>query len=406
MDTDEKMKKFLKIIPKADIHVHLDGSIRVSTLIEIAKLRNIALPSFNEEELLKTVFKKQYNDLVDYLQGFKYTTAIMQTAADIERVSYEFCVDSFEDGVHFVEPRFAPQQHINENLNIEQVMVAVDNGMRKAKTEYNMKPSVCDGSQPGYDYGIIACALRFLPPGISKYFDDFLKCHEYCEPSRVSALASNELIQAMAKIRDKYNLPIVALDLAGAEYGYHAMEHVEAFQYALSKYFNRTIHAGESDWPQSIYQAITKCHAERIGHGYHLLDYIDLIDPGIPDPHTYVENLLKFMEKQQITVEVCLTSNLQTHPGLQSLKKHPCRQMLRHNLPIAFCTDNRMISRTTCSEELYKAMVEFNLSLDEVKACVFNGLKAGFFPCSNREKKEFLEKCNSYYDKVVKEFGF
>ena len=140
MDTDEKMKKFLKIIPKADIHVHLDGSIRVSTLIEIAKLRNIALPSFNEEELLKTVFKKQYNDLVDYLQGFKYTTAIMQTAADIERVSYEFCVDSFEDGVHFVEPRFAPQQHINENLNIEQVMVAVDNGMRKAKTEYNMKP--------------------------------------------------------------------------------------------------------------------------------------------------------------------------------------------------------------------------------------------------------------------------
>ena len=105
--------QFIRAIPKTDLHVHLDGSLRLPTLIELARERKVALPSFTEEGLNRTVFKDSYQDLNEYLSGFTWTLKVLQDAEGLERTAYELAMDNWAEGVRYLEVRFAPQLHMS-----------------------------------------------------------------------------------------------------------------------------------------------------------------------------------------------------------------------------------------------------------------------------------------------------
>ncbi len=162
--------EFIKAIPKTDLHLHLDGSLRVSTLIELAHEARVELPAEDEQGLRALVFKDKYNSLEEYLRGFGLTTAVMQTEAALFRVSYELMMDTAAEGVRYIEVRFAPQLLMSERMSFRQVMDAVDRGLRQARDELNSRLAP---NEPGYDYGIIVCAMRFFNEYFSPYYHDF-----------------------------------------------------------------------------------------------------------------------------------------------------------------------------------------------------------------------------------------
>ncbi len=397
-------RKFIEALPKTDLHVHLDGSLRLGTLIELAKQQGVKLPAYTEDGLRDLVFKDRYNSLVEYLQGFQYTIAVMQDAESLQRVAYEFACDNFSEGVRYFEVRFAPQLHVNPKLDLAQVMIEVNTGLAKAAQEFNAREGVKNGTEPHYDYSITVSALRYFNEDTAWYYKNFIDMHRYTRPKVVFGLASLELAEAAVYVRDQYHLPITGLDLAGQEKGYPAEDHRDAYQYAHMHFLKKTVHAGEAYGPESIFQAITELHADRIGHGYYLLSPSMVTDPEIEDPDVYVQNLAEYIADRRITVEVCLTSNLQTNPGLKDIGQHAFGDMRKMRLSTTMCTDNRLMSHTSVTNELALAVDTFQLTPKELKNLIIYGFKRSFFPGSYVEKRAYVRKIIDYYDQVAASF--
>jgi adenosine deaminase len=400
----QSLTDFIRRIPKTDLHVHLDGSLRVQTLIELAKEHSIKLPSETVEGLNELLFKERYEDLVDYLKGFRYTTAVMQTPEALERIAYEFAWDNFNEGVRYFEVRFAPQLHINSNQGVEEVLSAVNRGLAKATQDFNCSPAVAENGEPPGNYAIIACAMRAIFPGMSEYYDALLGVHTYSKQKKVFSLASTELIQAMIHVRDDLGIPVEGLDLAGPEYGYPPDDHEEAFDIAHRSFFKKTVHAGEAYGPESIFKAITGLHADRIGHGYYLFSSDKISDPAITDRERYVTHLAEYIADRRITIEVCLTSNLQTNPEIKDLGEHNFKKMKQARLSTTICTDNRTVSKTTVSRELALAIDAFGLSGPELQDLILYGFKRSFYPGTYREKRRYVRQVINYYEKINNEF--
>ena len=199
---------FLARIPKTDLHVHLDGSLRIPTLIELAKEAKVDLPSYEESGLRERVFKENYKDLPEYLAGFAYTCAVMQTPENVERVAYEIAIDNLEENVRYLEVRFGPQLHIREGFTMREVLLAVHRGLNRAKQEHNLKAEVQSGADLPFEYGIIVCALRWFNPHMSSYYHDLFHVMKYARPKTVFATASLELARASVALRDREGLPI------------------------------------------------------------------------------------------------------------------------------------------------------------------------------------------------------
>jgi len=393
----------LRRLPKTDLHVHLDGSLRLATLIDLARQYGVTLPSYTEEGLQDLVFKERYEDLVEYLRGFTYTCAAMQAPEAIERVAYEFMQDNVAEGVRYVEVRFAPQLHLNSRLGWRDVFGAVDRGLRKACDEANAEIERDGLDEPRYAYGIIVCALRAFDSGASEYYSRFLDVHRYLPRKRVFALASVELARASVELRDQLGIPIVGFDLAGQEKGYPAIDHLEAFQYAHRHFLKKTVHAGEAYGPESIFQAITELHADRIGHGYYLFATDMISDPSIEDPARYVDALAEYIADRRVTVEVCLTSNLQTNPTLSRMEEHNFGLMRKAKLSTTICTDNRLVSNTTVTRELGLAMELFDLNPKDLRHILIYGFKRSFYPGSYVEKRAYVRSVIDYYEKLERE---
>lgn len=398
-------REFIQAIPKTDLHVHLDGSLRIKTLIDLAQERKVTLPSYTEEGLRETVFKERYRDLGEYLKGFAYTCAVLQDSESLERVAYELAVDSFSEGVRYIEPRLAPQLHINEEMEMPAVLRAVDSGFRRAAREFNERPEVKSGDGPCYAYGIIVCALRMFRKAYSKYFKNLLDVQAYSPEEVVFGIASLEMARAAVKIRDEDGLAIVGFDLAGQENGYPAHDHVKAYRYAHRYFLHKTVHAGEAYGPESIFEAITDLHTDRIGHGYYLFDAGKIMNSSIADREKYIEALAEYIADKRITIEICLTSNLQTNPELTSLKNHPCRKMLDSKISVTFCTDNRLVSQTSVTQEILRAVNEMGLSSKELKESIFNGFKRSFMPFSYLQKRDYVRNIINYYSQLEKKSG-
>jgi adenosine deaminase len=392
----------LQSLPKTDIHVHLDGSLRLGTLIELAREQGLELPSYEESGLCELVFKENYDSLEDYLHGFAFTCGVLQDPDSLERVAYELAWDNIRENVCYIEVRFAPQLHMGHGMSCIDVLRAVSAGLRRAEAEHAASPEVAAGAPP-FRFGMIVCALRMFTAGFSAWYGHLLGSLAESPPKRIYAAASLELARAAVRARNDEGIPVVGFDLAGAEAGFPAEDHAAAFQYAHDNFLKKTVHAGEAYGPESIFQAITALHADRIGHGYHLFSRDLITSPEVLDRDRYVEELAQYIADQRITLEVCITSNLQTNPEIGTVENHAFKKMLDAKLSATLCTDNRLISHTTVSGELDLAARSFDMTPKQIRNTIIYGFKRSFFPGTYLEKRAYVRKVIDCYDAVVAE---
>ncbi len=398
-------KEFIFEIPKSDLHLHLDGSLRLNTLIEFAKENKVQLPSYTESGLRELVFKDRYNNLGEYLQGFGYTTAVMRTEEAIERIAYELAIDSYNENVFYIEPRFAPQLLMNKSLTFEKIMMAANNGLMRAKKEINSSDAIKNGEKPAFNYGIIVCAMRMFTPAFSEYYNNFFELHKYSTKKEIFSLASLELAKATIRIINEYGIPIVGFDLAGQEDGYPAEDHKLAYAYCHKNFLKKTVHAGEAYGPESIFQAITDLYANRIGHGYYLFDVNKIQNPNINNKEEYIYQLSNYIADRRITIEVCLTSNMQTNPDIKDIKNHSLKKMLETGLSLTICTDNRLVSNTTVTDEVFLAVNNFDISPKKLKDIIIYGFKRNFYFGTYIEKRHYCRSIIDYYERIEKKYN-
>jgi adenosine deaminase len=319
-------RELLHALPKADLHVHLDGSLRPETMLELAAEYGKSLPVSGPDALRDYMYVRDARDLVDYLDRFAITLSIMQTAEALERIAYELAEDAAAENVRYMEVRFCPALNTRNGLTAEAVLDAALHGLRRAETEHEITTS------------LIVCALRNMPPA-----------------------ASLDMARLAVSFRDR---GVVAFDLAGAEHGHPPSEHIEAFQLAADANLGITIHAGEAFGPASIHQALHRCHARRIGHGTRLWEDADL---------------MRFVNDFRIPVEACLTSNVQTRAAA-SLEEHPLRLYYEQGLIVTLNTDNRLMSGTSVTDEFMHAHESFGFGWDELCEIALMGFQSAFLP--------------------------
>lgn len=339
-------------LPKVLLHDHLDGGLRPQTIIELARERNVELPSGDPEGLEEWFFRgANRGSLPLYLEGFGVTCSLMQDKDALRRIAAERVEDLAEDGVVYGEVRFAPILHIEEGLNLEEVMDAVIEGVT----------SGCE--KTGIDVRLIVCALRNMPPENSL-----------------------EMAELAVDFRDR---GVVGFDLAGDESGHPPKKHIDAFQYLGRCNFNITIHAGEAFGISSIWQAIQYCGAHRIGHATRLVEdfaehHGNQLSRG---------TLAKYILDKRISLEMCLSSNLHTG-AISELKDHPFPRVLKEGYRVTLNVDNYLMSSMTLSGEWQLAQQLFGIGLDHFEILALNGAKGAF--CGHGERVALIR--NSLLD--------
>jgi adenosine deaminase len=393
---------FIRAIPKSDLHLHLDGSLRLSTLIELAREAKLKLPSYSEAGMRRLVFKDAYKNLPEYLHGFMYTCGVMQDLENLTRIAQELVEDNAAEGVRYIEVRFAPQLHVTSEVGVRDIVRAVAAGLAAGAKAHNNSKAVKSGEDVPFHFGMILCAMRRFKKGMSPYYADMLRLMEHAPKDEVFAAASLELARAGVELAQE-GLPVVGFDLAGEEAGFPPADHWAAYQYAHNHFVRKTVHAGEAYGPESIWQAITQCHANRIGHGTFLFAADLIQDQKIEDRKKYVEDLANYMASQRIGVEVCVTSNLQTIPSIKSIAQHPIRKMLDYGLSVSICTDNRLMSNTSVSREMELVCAGAKVTRAELKRLAVAGFKGAFFHGSFAEKRAFVNSAERRYERLERE---
>jgi len=397
--------KIITLLPKTDLHLHLDGSLRAATLIELARTHHVSLPSTTEEGLYELVFKEKYENLGEYLKGFKYTVAVLQDAESLERVAYELMEDNIAEGVRYIEVRFDPHLHVGPDLDLKDVLTAVNQGLKRAADYYNHRnDAIRNGEEPPYAFGIIVCALRKFEPGYSDYYKRIHNIHRFSSRKEIFQMAAMELARAAVEIRDEAGIPVVGFDLAGDEAGYPAIDFKRAYDFIHRNFMKKTVHAGEAYGPESIFQAITELHADRIGHGNYLFNTDMILSREIPNKQAYVDKLSQYIADRRITVEVCLTSNMQTTPKLKKFSDHSFGKMKENRLSCTICTDNRLVSRTTLTKELGLALKHFPFTIHELKDMLIYGFKRSFFPGPYSEKRKYVRHIIDYLEHIQEKY--
>ena len=218
-------------------------------------------------------------------------------------------------------------------------------------------------------------------------------------------MAAAEVARGVVRIRDELGIPIVGFDIAGQEAGHPAGQFRDAFDFAHRNFMHKTVHAGEAYGAESIFQAITDLHADRLGHGYFLFDVDKVAVPDIDDKREYVERLANFIADRRVTIEVCLTSNLQTNPWLTDVRNHSLGSMLEHRLSVSLCTDNRLVSNTTVSKEIRLAVENFDIGPRMLKNMIVYGFKRSFYPGPYADKRDYVRRMITRYEDVARKYG-
>lgn len=337
--------EIIKKAPKALLHDHLDGGLRVTTILELAKENGYTkLPFDNEKELADWFHSAVQGSLEIYLETFAHTVGVMQTADAITRVARECVEDLANDGVVYAEIRFAPELHTAKGLSYEQVIDAVLNGFKEGES-------------------ISAAAGRKIKVG-----------------ALLTAMRMADVSFEIAKLVVKYRHDgVVGFDIAGKEKGYPPTEHLDAFQYLQRENAHFTIHAGEAFGLKSIWEAIQYCGAERLGHGVRIIDDITVNSDG----SVTLGDLAAYVRDRRIPLELCPKSNVDTGAA-ESIAKHPIGLLRKLNFRVTLNTDNRLMSDTSMSKEMGWLAEAFDYTLKDFEWLTINSLKSSFIPFDER----------------------
>ncbi len=337
----------LKRLPKVELHCHLDGSLRVPTILDLAKKDKVTLPTSSYDKLSKLlVIGKTRGSLEEYIKRFDITLSVMQTPQALSRTAYELIEDVAKENVRYIEIRYSPILHTGKGMTMGESVEAVREGLKRGQKDYGVKS------------GIIVCGIR-----------------------NISAEVSLKLADLTVRYKNK---GVVGFDLAGAEENFPAKDHQEAFYMILNNNINATIHAGEAYGPSSIHQAIHHCGAHRIGHGTRLKENKDLMN---------------YVNDHRITLEICLTSNWQTR-SIRSLKYHPLKYYYDQGIRVTINTDNRLMSGTTLTKEFLLAHKLFGFKLHDFREMIIMAIKSAFLPYA--ERKQMIR---GIADELEQEFG-
>jgi adenosine deaminase len=324
--------ELLRRLPKAELHCHLDGSVRPETLLELGLEYGQPMPRDDTEALREYMRVDDARSLEDYLARFDVTLGVMQTAESLERIAYELSVDAAQDGVKYIEVRYAPVLNTRRGLSLGEAVEAPLRGLERAE------------QNGGAMARVIICGLRHLDPATTM-----------------------ELAQLAVGYRHR---GVVGFDLAGGELGNPASAHAAAFAYAREHDLACTCHAGEGASAESVREAVHVCGAHRIGHATRLIED---------------ESLTEYVNDRRIALEICLTSNVQTH-AVESYQLHPLRIYYDRGMNVVLNTDNRLMSGTTLTDEYAHAAKELDFTFDELASIALNGFESAFLPWADRQK--------------------
>lgn len=324
--------ELLRRLPKAELHCHLDGSVRPETLLELAREFRQPVPRDDPDALREYMRVDDARSLEDYLARFDVTLGVMQTAPALERVAYELSIDAASDGVRYIEVRYAPVLNTRRGLSLEEAVDAPLRGLERAER---------DG---GAMARVIVCGLRHMSPDVSL-----------------------ELARLAVAYRDR---GVVGFDLAGGELGNPASPHAPAFAYAREHDLACTCHAGEGADASSVREAVHVCGAHRIGHATRL--YED-------------DSLMQYVNDRRIALEICLTSNVQTR-AVESYAEHPLRLYYDRGMNVVLNTDNRLMSGTTLTDEYQHAATALGFTFDELAEIALNGFASAFLHWEERQR--------------------
>lgn len=349
-----------RALPKALLHEHLDGGLRPETMLELAdEVGYRDLPADNPEELADWFFQGDSGSLEDYLETFDHTVALMQTAPALERVAYEAVVDLAADGVVYAEIRHGSALSTSEGLSIDEATQAILNGMERGAAETGMV------------IGFIPVALRH---------------HRNSEAVARSAVSF-------------IDRGVISFDLAGPETGYPADDHLEACQICHEAGLPLTLHAGEGHGPDSIFRARNLCGALRLGHGVRIVEDTEMADGEI----VALGPLARSIRDQRIPLELAISSNV--HTGIYpSVAEHPVGALYRAGFTVTLNTDNRLMSRTTLSDEFELAARHHGFEAVDFLAITEEALRVGFGDWPERQRL-LDEVVRPYYRELSTESG-
>ncbi|RKN46899.1 adenosine deaminase [Streptomyces hoynatensis] len=332
--------------PKVLLHDHLDGGLRPATIVELAAEQGYDRLPATEAGPLGDWFRQAADSgsLVRYLETFDHTVGVMQTPQALARVAAECVEDLAADGVVYAEVRYAPEQHVQRGLALEEVVEAVNEGFRRGERQ-------------------AAAAGRRIRVG-----------------ALLTAMRHAARALEIAELANRYrDLGVVGFDIAGAEAGFPPTRHLDAFEYLKRENNHFTIHAGEAFGLPSIWQALQWCGADRLGHGVRIIDDIDVAEDG----SVKLGRLAAYVRDKRIPLELCPTSNLQTGAA-SSYAEHPIGLLRRLQFRATVNTDNRLMSATSMSGEFAHLVRTFHYSLDDMQWFTVNAMKSAFIPFDER----------------------
>ncbi|UZD63945.1 adenosine deaminase [Brevibacterium sp. JSBI002] len=337
-------------LPKVSLHDHLDGGLRPSTMLELADSIGHTLPA-SDAESLRRWFSESANsgDLVRYLETFSHTVAVMQSEDNLRRVAKEWVLDQVADGVFYAEARWAPEQHLEGGLELDAVVEAVQDGLEAGVSE-----AAAEGKY--IRVGQLITAMR---------------------------QADNSLAIAELAIRHREkgaDSGVVGFDIAGPENGFPPSAHLSAFNALHQAYVPVTIHAGEAAGKESIHEAVTICHAQRLGHGARIVEDMDIVDG-----QGQLGSLAAWVLDQQIPLELCPSSNLQTDIG-GTIASHPITGLKDLGFAVTINPDNRLMSGTSVSREMRLLVDDAGWNQTDLEWATVNAITAAFLPLDVRER--------------------
>ncbi|WP_209371349.1 adenosine deaminase [Brevibacterium renqingii] len=337
-------------LPKVSLHDHLDGGLRPETMIELAEQSGHELPA-GDPESLRAWFSESANsgDLVRYLETFSHTVALMQSREGLQRVAKEWVLDQVADGVFYAEARWAPEQHLEGGLELDEVVDAVQEGLEAGVSE-----AAAEGKY--IRVGQLITAMR---------------------------QADNSLAVAELAIRHREkgaDSGVVGFDIAGPENGFPPSAHLSAFNALHQAYVPVTIHAGEAAGKESIHEAITICHAQRLGHGARIVEDMDIVDG-----EGQLGSLAAWVLDQQVPLELCPSSNLQTDIG-GTIASHPITGLKDLGFAVTINPDNRLMSGTSVTREMRLLVDEAGWTQTDLEWATVNAVTAAFLPLDVRER--------------------